>query len=485
MASSTSSLPPRSTSPASTPLESLVSHLVAAKRSLTSIEQVWQANEIVTSTRKSLENSVITSARTSFLRSGITAQLHILEQVHGHNKSVEDEGAKEYEDALDSVGKADRRLNDTLARLRNTMVEPSLRPDREQSRSLLDFVDESGVDTVLKTIEESTKAAKVAYTELVEINRTFSDDIGKARKLLKKTKLPERGTLLKDSGESSTFDASARSPLPGVLEKMEDHAKEMADNLESLVKHFDLCVTAIRYTEGGGDAARHITDDIPEGVGIGQETAQAPPDPIGEHEHQEMLEVLEKDASQVEEVVMENRDHHAEMETQFESVNAHLQHVDEAYADLTRAFKLLEELEARLHAFIAQGQVFVMRWDDEKAKIDERMEELRSLGDFYDGYLRSYDHLLVEIGRRQFMEQQMEQVVHDALSKIDRLYEEDVGRRESFKNEHGDYLPVDIWPGLMQAPLQFEVTPVEGAGKVPDISKSTIQQAIRRVQREG
>lgn len=53
--------------------------------------------------------------------------------------------------------------------------------------------------------------------------------------------------------------------LSGILHEMEDYARNMAANLESLVSHFDLCAKAIRHTEGGGDAAMRIAGDLPEG----------------------------------------------------------------------------------------------------------------------------------------------------------------------------------------------------------------------------
>ncbi|KAL8698418.1 MAG: hypothetical protein Q9224_001860 [Gallowayella concinna] len=482
MVSSNASASVRYPSPAPSSLDTLVSHLVASKRSLSSIEHVWRANEIVTSTRLHLEASVITSARTSFLRAGITNQLHTLGKVHTHSKAIEFEGAQEYGEVLRTLDEADKRLKGTLESLRTTMVEHSLRPTSDQRKTLLDFVDEGGVDKLLTAVEASANAAKEAHTELVETNVGFRNGLGQIQKIIEGSEERRRQALKEASSESLNVDATSESPIPGILQSMEDRAKDMADNLESLVKHFDLCVTAIKHTEGGGDAAQRLTDDLPEGVAVGEEMAGPPPEPISDQEREEMLDVLAKDAEQVEEVLTETRDHINEMETLFGYVSVYMSQLDHEHSDVITAFGQLETLETRLHAFAAQSQVFVMKWDDEKAKINERMEELESLGDFYSGYLSAYDHLLVEIGRRQFMEQEMEIVVQDAMRKLDTLYEEDSSKREAFKNDYGDFLPVDIWPGLANAPLQFEIKPINGIEKVPDISKSIIQRAIRRVE---
>ncbi|KAL8969577.1 MAG: hypothetical protein Q9197_004260 [Variospora fuerteventurae] len=481
MVSSTSSTPPRLASPAPPSLETLVSHLVASKRSLSSVEQVWRGHEIIETTRFHLETSVTTTARSSFLRSGIAAQLHTLKHVHRHSKLVEVEGAQEYGEVMRTLDEADQRLKDTMDGLRSTMVEIRLRPGSEKPKSLMDFVDEGSVDKLLTTIRESANAAQFAHQELLEANRSFSDDIRQIEEILKSPKGQPSESPTPQTHEQPNDEAMPVSPIPDILQDMEGRSRDMAENLESLVRHFDLCLMAIKQTEGGGDAALQLTAGLPDGARLEEDVANAP-EPIGDQERQEMLEVLATDADQVEEVVMEIRDHINAMEAQLAAVTAYVAQLDHEYAKVTAAFRLLEKVGSELHAFVAQGQIFVTRWDEEKAKVNERMDELSSLEEFYVGYLGAYDNLLVEIGRRQFMEQQMEKVVQESMRKLDTLYEEDSARRESFRHDYGDFLPMDIWPGLTDAPLQFETRPMDGVERVPDISKSVIQRAIRRVQ---
>lgn len=473
MASSTESLRSQSSNQVSTPLETLVSHLLASKRSLSSINHVYRANELVTATRNSLETSVITSARTEFLRSGIDSQVKILTRVRNNTEGVAREGDAEFKTVIRNLDTAEERLRETLNLLRETMVEASLRPEEEGRRSLLDFVDETGVAGLMARIKASIDTASGAHDDFSETNMAFDEDVQSVKSLLAKRRK-------QDMPEDARGET--KSPIPEILHDMEDHAKDMADNLESLVKHFDLCVTAIKHTEGGGDAAQRIAGELPEGVDIGQDGANAPADPIGEDERREIMEVLEKDASQVEDVVIEIKEHIIEMEAQHELVTAYMDQLAEEHANTTAAFKLLEEIGLRLPGYIAQSHVFVMRWDDEKAKIEERMDELQGLRVFYDGFLRAYDNLLIEIGRRKGLEMRMEKVAQDAMARIQKLYEDDFEERESFKKAQGEFLPVDIWPGLMAGPLQYEILPVgSGFEKVPDVSKSVIQQAMHRV----
>lgn len=77
-------------------LQTLVSHLLAAKRSLSSINMVWRANEIVTSARAALEESAALSASTGFLRNAIAGQVKILIKVRGGVENAYKDGQRDF-----------------------------------------------------------------------------------------------------------------------------------------------------------------------------------------------------------------------------------------------------------------------------------------------------------------------------------------------------------------------------------------------------
>jgi autophagy-related protein 17 len=86
-------------------LETLVSHLLSSKRSLSSISTVWRANEIVTSARAALEESVVLHARSEFLRSGITEQVKVLKKVRNGVEGVYQDGQRDFKvNIVTSVG---------------------------------------------------------------------------------------------------------------------------------------------------------------------------------------------------------------------------------------------------------------------------------------------------------------------------------------------------------------------------------------------
>ncbi|KAK4694266.1 autophagy-related protein 17, partial [Lecanoromycetidae sp. Uapishka_2] len=253
---------------------------------------------------------------------------------------------------------------------------------------------------------------------------------------------------------------------------MEDHAREMAVSLESLVTHFDLCVTAIKHTEGGGDAALKIAGEMPEGVDI----EKTPAEPMDKEQWEDMMRVLEHDASQVEDVVMEIEGHHAEMAALHERVETQSQQLAREHESTSKAFSMLEDIGRKLPGYITQSQVFLVRWDEDKAKIEEHLEELESGREVYDGFLRAYDELLIEVGRRKSAELEMDKVVQAARARLEKLYEDEAEDRAAFKEEHGYFLPSDLWAGFEARPLQFEVLPVnDHAARIPHISASVIR----------
>ena len=384
------------------------------------------------------------------------------------------EGAAEFKGVIKDLDAADERLRQTLKQLRATVVETSLRPDGDGERSLMDFVDETGVDGLMATIKESIDAAGGVLSDFEQSNEAFDGDLDGVKDLLESRSIQTPGPKVGNDRR--------KSPIPDILRNMEDHAEEMADNLESLVKHFDFCVTAIKQTEGGDDAAQQIAGDLPKGVEVGQNDSDARSKFLSEDESKEMMEVLEKDANQVEDVVMDIRDRMIEMEAQHELVVSYKEECGQKAEGTTAAFRLLEHIGSRLPGYITQSHLFLMRWDEEKSKIEERLEELEGLREFYLGFLRAYDNLLIEIGRRKIVKGKIEKVAQDAMTKIERLSEDDAAERDSFRKEQGDFLPADIWPGLTDDPMQYQISVVDGgAGKMPDVSDIAIQQAINRM----
>lgn len=80
-----------------TTLEKLLDYLLAAKRSLSSTNHVWRANEIVNSARDALTEAVIIQARSGFLKHAIVEQLRVLTGVKNGVEQVARHGREDFE----------------------------------------------------------------------------------------------------------------------------------------------------------------------------------------------------------------------------------------------------------------------------------------------------------------------------------------------------------------------------------------------------
>ncbi|KAL3417425.1 kinase activator [Phlyctema vagabunda] len=438
-------------------LETLVSYLLASKRSLASINTVWRANELVQTSRSALVESVVLSARTGFLQSGISEQVKILRKVKGGIDNEYKEGQREFKAVIRTLDAANARLESTMETLRSTMVEAAFRPDGEDPRSLLDFVDEQGVEGMRDALKESINESREAQTEFDTAILSFDDDM-RALKMAMTT--PPKVS----PAQSHSDILDGESPIPADLQELEVHAQDMAHLLESLVNHFDLCVNAIRHTDGGFAAFRQAASNPPPGAEpvsvsgvMNPETEAADEPPISDEERLEMLGVLENDAAQVEDVVMELRDHLAEMEVKHEAILQHVSYLKIAYTATTAAYVTLESIGSRLPTYILAAQEFRAHWEEIKEVMAAQMEELEHMRVFYENYHSSYDGLILEVSRRKTSEDRVKSILKKALDQVAKVCEADTAERAAFREDVGDFLPVDLYPRLVDLPPKWAV----------------------------
>lgn len=479
---SSSSIRPEAAPEGQKPLpqvDTLISYLLGAKRSLASISHVWRANEIVTASHSALEESVTVCSRTGFLRRGLNSQLRLLYDVRTEIEQISYRGRDEFAVALRNLDAADARLKSTLELLRQTIVHDSFRPGDTEPKSLHDFVDERGIEELHASLRASIDRTNTARADLNTSNHDFDGELAATRKSLRHFHIATElasSRLSITSSSSSTSDSGllTLSSMPGQIQSLEAHAQEMAVLLEALVRHFDLCVTAVKHTDGGGAVARSITGDIPTGAdgsndgmpNIGAEInahLNAPLDPMTDAEYQEMVAVLIKDAPEAEDVVNEIQDRITEMEAIFEQVQTQrevLLSISNATIDVHSHLSSLAS--NGLPRYISQAHNFTRVWHEENDRINSGLTELSDLHALYDGFLNAYDNLMLEVARRRHVRQRVEKVLRETRHRLDLLYEEDAAARDAFRVDQGDYLPSDIWPGVGLAPMQVQFLRLAG-----------------------
>lgn len=74
------------------------------------------------------------------------------------------------------------------------------------------------------------------------------------------------------------------------------------------------------------------------------------------------------------------------------------------------------------------------------------IQMIKDLFQFYKNFEKSYEDLLAEVERRKLTCKKMKAIILQCEEKLQALSEEDLGARELFLNDNGNYLPENIWP---------------------------------------
>ncbi|KAI5781224.1 autophagy-related protein 17 [Geopyxis carbonaria] len=442
----------------------LTTWFLNAKRSLSSITLCERAHVLVDSARAALQEASVISARCLFLRNALQDQLTIAGQVSRMMRSTQNVFRTEFEKTLNELDNADIRLNDTLELLRNSPVHPAFITDTEtngamlengeerakgrnegsedrdsessRNRTLHDFVEDEGIENLKSKLRHCIDYVQESHDALQAALGAFDDSLHA---------LTTSVSTLPDASPSS-------QSLHAPLHALEENTECMAGLLESLTQHFDQCSLALRSAES------HTPIDG------------------------ETFAVLGKDAGEVDDVVKELSERLAEMEDTNAGIQNKINDLHNLERDTISVFADFEHFQGELGICLDNVRDFEGRQVELKSEMETRLEELWQLGEFYDGFVGAYDAMIIEVGRRKGVGARMEQVVKDAVKTLHALYEEDLQDREIFREEHGQWLPVDIWPGLGDPPIKWQIEKdLQGGRELPKLTKDVIEKAMRRV----
>uniref|UniRef100_A0A8H7TS23 Autophagy-related protein 17 n=1 Tax=Bionectria ochroleuca TaxID=29856 RepID=A0A8H7TS23_BIOOC len=288
------------------PVDTLVNHLLAAKRSLSTISVVFRANELATNARNEHEDAAILAAQSRFLRRSILDQTAILARLRRSLQATYNWGTNDFKSLIHTMDEVDGSLGAMMSVLRAKKVQSSLRPPGEEPKTLLDFVDE-------ESVHKLRDAMKKSIEELQGVQQSFDGDL-----LRLDTDIRNLKTIISEASISPSGADSSNKPQVPMTERLDNlisYSAHMASNLASLTNHFDLCVTAIRTTEGAAALARRKAAETtqpqgPDGVSISgviaeQESNVSDLEPKTARDRAEMLKVVVQDAGEVDDVVGE------------------------------------------------------------------------------------------------------------------------------------------------------------------------------------
>ncbi|KFY06494.1 hypothetical protein V492_08023, partial [Pseudogymnoascus sp. VKM F-4246] len=146
-----------------------------------------------------------------------------------------------------------------------------------------------------------------------------------------------------------------------------------------------------------------------------------------------MLRVLAADATELPAVVQDLDLRLQEMEAILPHILHHVSEARSAYSATTSAFSMLERLAVALPAYISASTTFAAAWNTAKEALNDQADELANMRTFYEGYLASYDGLVLEVARRHGAERKMKAVLAKAMEQVERLREADTAERKAFR----------------------------------------------------
>lgn len=225
------------------------------------------------------------------------------------------------------------------------------------------------------------------------------------------------------------------NPLTTLITTLEDHALSMSALMNSLNDHYDQCKAALLSLDSPSSPT--TTTDL--------------------------LTVLAKDSLEVPDVIDEMKERLSTMEDLVSSsLEPQMQSLESTDELMLQAFLAFERFQEKLALYLAAMTDFECKQDDSFTRMSEKLEEMIALEEFYTGFGGAYEAMVAEVRRREDRVEEMRKVAREAEARIARIAEEDRREREIFRERQGEYLPADIWPGLMEGPPRFEIVEVEG-----------------------
>ncbi|PHH49466.1 Autophagy-related protein 17 [Ceratocystis fimbriata CBS 114723] len=447
--------------------ERLIDILLAAKSSLASVANAVNATGNVAEVTALLEDAVVTSTQTSFVTQGIKSQIRLLKQLRDSMLSTLELADADFKQILAHIEQANIQLRDRLIMLSQTAVHKALRPQDEETRTLLDFAEEENV----KSIEQDLS---VAVNELQDARSAFQNecdrfiaDIQTLEVLIGIRPAPNA------TDKEKTRLSSAIKPHDPELTKLQTSAQsnldDIATSLDSLSKHFDHCLVAVKSMPGALALARERAPEI----WSQQHDSLDQMKPVTAQEFMQLISVVVEDSTIVDDTSAQINEQTRMIEQALAQMRDKLDDVQARYLHTLDAFVMLKESGARIHELIEAERLFTQRWALEKRNVRENLISMDTLTRCFDDYHRTYHALLVEADRRRHVEERIHHVWAKAREQVDRLMQLDATETERFRSDHGDSLPGDLWPDLDRPIQSFCVVPMNDSRNADTTRPST------------
>lgn len=333
---------------------------------------------------------------------------------------------------------------------------------------------------------------------------------------------PERGNTV----DPNKWKSAIKRGLEGAhnqTTQIATHAHAMAMLLESLARHYDQCSQAIHLldsVEGVDSVVSSNTKDVTAGRDSAHIQSRIERGEYNKEQLEDLEDlavVLSTDSTELSSVLTELQERHTEIAELSNIVCEFQTDVCElVYSRAKKAFEALEAFGVEIEMLVEELELCKERIqadsiedpsdslekpkgdtntkpeeyqkgdrdnDNEPSRqnlntigINACMREMESLVEYYTLFHVSYQRLIMEVRRRQLFRLQMQNVVDDMAVRVGKMITEELQERKEVFESVADYLPGDLWPGLVEGPPFVEISK-GGNWVLPEISVDSVNTA--------
>lgn len=386
-----------------------------------------EANSFLIECKKLNENSTALWARTLFLHDAQAAQLQNMGNLYVILKHSIEQARLESEKRIEQFRRERSELSTLLQALRLQHVDPTL-----GSGTLHGYVHTEDLDALDRQVNASLEVLSNGLSSLTQVPEQLQRELSAFR---------DRQPQLSDSCRNAPRDMASE------VEGIAPLARDLADDLDSLGRHFDLCMQL-------------PTLDV--------------------KDRRDALSVIESDRPQVREAVKRVREGHARILELKKSADERHRLLLEMFASVRDAWEAVDIFTS--HSLRERVAAIQARHHEASATFssaNDLIAELEGLVEYYRLYSKAYHALVVELARRRQSQQHLRKIVEEANAALAMAHQKEASTRQDFIDAYGDYLPPDLWtPDSGPRTYAIEFIPED----IPEPSKDTLARALKELR---
>ncbi|ODV89816.1 hypothetical protein CANCADRAFT_58650 [Tortispora caseinolytica NRRL Y-17796] len=432
---------------------SLASWFIESKVALESAQATCSnAESLITQLQDKFRTVSGVLARSLFVYNSLNEQCKLLDAFLNLLKATQSNSSDTLKSLLIDLDQAYEYLEEALSVLHATKLVPSL--ELPSKKLLDDFVSDNGIEHVRTQLDHYIAGIQ---TEL----DLYTDDVNYFEKELAEFKLQyssiaknaEFSGLLRSAPVKVNDTLAVSNEAIASMDQMNANSEVLAELLESLAKHYDQCSEAVEPNAG------HLSLQ----------------------EREELEAVVREDAYHVDTVLSDISAQYKDIVSKGDDIQVYENRVNKLEQLVSNCVDSITKLqEGKLAHFIDRVGSFKNNFSQSISAIETLLNELVALRDHYTRFAIGYDSMILEIKRRQEFDDSITQLFDQFMSVLKTKLDAESTLRQNFLSTHGEFLPSDLWPGLIDPPKQFEIIS-QTPSTLPEISEEDTANATARL----